>query len=234
MAKAMVSNSCASWWFATPGQLLCLSSSPKIGDAINFSSLVGCGDSTQSDGRQYEISLSAIVATVKCLNGMACFGYDVGAAFGGYQSGCSLSSLYLTAYNCRGASIVGASGNIDQATVASSNLFWNSVHELPDYAWGVLTASYSTESSVVIVVRDCIFSGNSPSGRSITRRQVNSVAKFAVENCVFFCSICVSRIYEPIFAPSLWPSLGTLLLRVLPRVEAAGNCRGVFDLSERP
>jgi hypothetical protein len=55
MAQATVQNSCATRCFATAGQFLLLSSATKTGHAINSTSLLGCGGSTESDGRQYGV-----------------------------------------------------------------------------------------------------------------------------------------------------------------------------------
>jgi hypothetical protein len=145
MTHATVQNSCATRCFAATGQFLLLFSSTKTGHAINSTSLLDCGGSTESDGRQYGVYLYDITATVECLNSTGCSVYEVGAAFGGYLSGASFSSLYLTVCNCSGVSIVAVSDTSAQATVASSNFFGNSVHEpsgVSLWTWGVLTAGF--------------------------------------------------------------------------------------------
>jgi hypothetical protein len=163
--------------------------SGEDGHAVNSSSLVDCGGSTASDRRQFGVYLCGVAATVECLNSTGCSIDSFGAAFGAYWSGL-FSSLCLTVSNCSGGSIVCVSDNSNQATVAYSNFFWNLVHGRSGQVIGLLVADRpESGSSAAMAVHDCIFSGNSPFGRSIVRHQSSSVDSFTVVNCMFSDSV---------------------------------------------
>jgi hypothetical protein len=104
----------------------------------------------------------------------------------------SFSSQYLTVCNCSGNSIVAVLENSNQASVASSNFYWNSIEEDSNAICGVLAADgigHIMGGTASMAVSDCIFYENSPVGRSITRARDSTVATFVVVNCIFSDSL---------------------------------------------
>jgi hypothetical protein len=186
--RATIEHCCASSCFARAGQFIRLEGVTKNGHAVNCSSMLACGSWTPSDALAMGIYIYGLSATLESLNSTRCSVSTYGAAFGAIYPDGSFSSQYLTACNCSGTSIVFVLDNAAQATVAYSNFFWNSVQDAPGEAWGVLAADTlagSTGNCAAMAVRNSIFSGNSPTGRSIVRFLIDLVAKFDVVNCIF-------------------------------------------------
>jgi hypothetical protein len=104
----------------------------------------------------------------------------------------SFSSQYLTVCNCSGNSIVAVLENSNQASVASSNFYWNSIEEDSNAICGVLAADVIGNlmgGTASMAVTDCIFYDNSPVGRSMTRARDSTVTTFVVVNCIFSDSL---------------------------------------------
>jgi hypothetical protein len=189
---ATIENCCGNGCFATEGQFIYFEGSAKADHAFNCSSLLGCGNLTQSGALRFGIRLSNVTATFDSVNSTLCSVSEYGAAFGSVGVDGSFSSLYLTVCNCSGFSIITVFSNSMQATINDSNFFWNSKQQDSSYKWvcAILSADYFALSSTHVAamfVTNCIFSGNDRP--LVGRVGTANVDKFVVVNCIFSDSL---------------------------------------------